>query len=679
MFRNKLLIICIIAGLLMSLFIAYQRHQIEVASNTVELVMDYEDVVELAATEGVTVTDLMRQFREAGIYSLAVYDMTLEKLNKSGIVFSLAGAELLQRYQTGVPADPAVAKLLQTGTVSADRVYVFGPLTQTFQEVREDLARRLGPDRVVELSTGSTRILEVQGNYEKLVKWNLGLSTAEMAAVAQNGFHVVPRPTNYARVSAADVDVVFDRIGSQMQTSTLFFVGEEVLGNKTQIERTAAYLNERKIVLGLIEHPLQLQFLKQEGLTQLATAVDYRSARVYVIPKDEQPKLKIKEAVERWVLSDRERNIRVNLMRIYTKPEGDMGLVETNLTYIRETKKALEEAGFSIGQAGIFQPYYPSRFALSLIILGACAGGVLLLGNLVTLSGPLRILLLLGTFIPLAGPVLMGHGNVARQAVALGSAIIFPSLAMAWQLEKWSRVEAGRYTFSQILWRGIRGVAQVSLISLIGGLFVATLLADVRYFLEIEIYRGVKLTFVMPLLIVSVLFFRHFSFWEGTVAPSEGFITQMRRLMDQPVLFKYLGALAIAVVVAIIYVGRSGHTAGIPVPALELKIRAAFEQLFYARPRTRELIGHPAFLLASLAVYKAWPRIWQLTLVVIASMAQSSLVETFAHLRTPVLMSLIRGIDGWIVGIIIGMVAVIVLHGIIRVAVQLGRRTVGHG
>lgn len=680
MFSNKLLIACIIAGLAAALYVGYQRHQIEASNNTVELVLDYEDVTDLAATEGVAVTDLMRQLREAGICSLAVYDMTLEKLDKSGIAFSLAGTELLQRYQTGVPADPVIAGLLHAGKISADRVYVFGPDTQTFQEVREDLIRRLGPERVLEITAGSTRVLEVQGNYEKLVKWNLGLSTAEMSVVAQNGFYVVPRPTNYARVSADDVDAVMGRILTQPQTSSLIFVGEQVLGHKAQVARTAAYLNEHKIVLGLIEHPLQLQFLKQEGLAELAKAVDYRAARVYVIPKEEQQlKLKTRDAVERWVLSDRERNIRINLMRVYAKPEGDMGLVETNLTYVRETKKAIEAAGFSIGRAGTFPTYYPARWALSLIILGACAGGVLLLGELLTLHSRLRPLLLIGTFLPLAGTVLMGHGNIARQAVALGSAIIFPSLAMAWQMRNWRQVSCEHYFLGRILWRGLKAVAQVSLISLIGGLFVATVLADVRYFLDFAIYRGVKLTFVMPLLIVAILFFRYFSFWREAV-PGTGFIGQIRRVMDQPVLFKYLVALAIAAVAAIVYVGRSGHTAGIPVPAFEVKMRTLFEQLFYARPRTREfLIGHPAFLLANFAVYGAWSRVWQLVLVVTATMAQSSLVETFAHLRTPVMMSLVRGVDGWILGIIIGMVAVVVLQGIIRVAVQLGRRTVGHG
>ena len=46
---------------------------------------------------------------------------------------------------------------------------------------------------------------------------------------------------------------------------------------------------------------------------------------------------------------------------------------------------------------------------------------------------------------------------------------------------------------------------------------------------------------------------------------------------------KALVGFLIAMIVAVIFIGRSGHTAGVPVPGIELKIRAFLEQAFYAR------------------------------------------------------------------------------------------------
>lgn len=43
----------------------------------------------------------------------------------------------------------------------------------------------------------------------------------------------------------------------------------------------------------------------------------------------------------------------------------------------------------------------------------------------------------------------------------------------------------------------------------------------------------------------------------------------------------------VAAVVVFVFVGRSGHTAGVPVPAIEIKLRAFLEQVMYARPREK--------------------------------------------------------------------------------------------
>ncbi|MBQ5636430.1 MAG: hypothetical protein IIV08_02630, partial [Selenomonadales bacterium] len=96
------------------------------------------------------------------------------------------------------------------------------------------------------------------------------------------------------------------------------------------------------------------------------------------------------------------------------------------------------------------------------------------------------------------------------------------------------------------------------------------------------------------------------------------------------------------------------------VPGIELKMRAFLEQVMYARPRSKEfLIGHPAFFLAAIAYYRNLPNFLLYLLVVAATIAQGSLVETFAHMRTPVFMSFIRALDGLAAGIGVGLIAVL--------------------
>jgi cellobiose-specific phosphotransferase system component IIC len=82
----------------------------------------------------------------------------------------------------------------------------------------------------------------------------------------------------------------------------------------------------------------------------------------------------------------------------------------------------------------------------------------------------------------------------------------------------------------------------------------------------------------------------------------------------------------------------------------------------YARPREKEfLIGHPAFYLAVYAAYNKWPKVLQLLLVMAASIGQGSLVQTFCHVRTPVLMSYVRAGDGFVLGAVLGIILLIVV------------------
>ena len=75
-FYNKFLVIMIIIGLVASLVINCQRHQVEVANNSVELIVDYEDLMELAAREGIAPAQVMKQAKEAAPLSMVRFSRT---------------------------------------------------------------------------------------------------------------------------------------------------------------------------------------------------------------------------------------------------------------------------------------------------------------------------------------------------------------------------------------------------------------------------------------------------------------------------------------------------------------------------------------------------------------------------------------------------------------------------
>ena len=660
---HPILLAAILVGFIASLLIGMERHAVEEDSRTVELAIDYEGLLELAAREGLPAEEVLAEAKAAGITSLAVYETTFKKFNENGKANAVKGADILAAYHTGTLTDPRWRTLVEDGKIVGTEIYVVSHDPVTYAELKEDLLRRFGAARITVLTVGTDEVIAVKDLYEVFLKRNIGLPSDEMRAVNAAGFDVIARPSNYYDCTPDDVHAVFARMDG-IAVSAIVFSGPVTLGVPKALQTTIDEMRERRLSLGLIEGVTQLQFYKQQGMDEIAEGVGYdHVARLYSIPLDELKKLKIDAAVERWETTDEERNIRINLLRIYEEPAPSMTLLETNMKYFADTRAALEAKGFKIGRAGMFASYEPSRVLRALVIMGVAAAGVLYLSLVIpALNRRRKVVLLCFAVAALISmmPILIGAGSKVRLVAALASANLFPALAIVALLDL---LRTRRFPKDTPLWRilvaGLVLLGITSALSMIGASYLSGALADTRYLLEFDIFRGIKLTFVLPMILVAAAFLQRFDIFDGQFDASAGVLGQLREIMGTPVrVGSLLGGLVLlgALVVLVL---RSGHTSGMPVPGIELKMRAALEQLFYARPRTKEfLIGHPAFLLALYGAARQWKTWIIFGLVLAATIGQGSMVETFAHMRTPVEMSLVRGIGGVFLGGAIGAVLV---------------------
>ena len=660
---HPILLMAILIGFIASLIIGMERYEIEERARTVELAIDYEGLLELAAREGLPAEEVLARAKEAGITSLAVYETTFKKFNENGKANAVKGADILAAYHTGTLTDSRWRTLVEEGKIVGTEIYVVSHDPVAYAELKEDLFRRFGAARVAVYTVGTDEVIAVKDHYEAFEKRNIGLPSDEMRAVNAAGFDVIARPSNYAACTPEDVHAVFARMDG-IAVSAIVFSGQETLGAPKALQTTIDEMNARRLPLGLIEGVTQLQFYRQQGMDEIAEGVGYdHVARLYSIPKDELKKLKIAAAVERWVTTDEERNIRINLLRIYEEPAPNMTLLETNMKYFADTRAALEAKGFKIGKAGMFASYEPSRILRALVIMGVAAAGVLYLSLVIpALNRRRRAVLLFFAVAALISvmPILIGAGSKIRIAAALLSANLFPTLAVVALLDllRGRRFQKDAPTW-RILVAGLVLLGITSALSLIGASYLSGALTDTRYLLEFDIFRGIKLTFVLPMILVGLAFLQRFDIFDGQFDASAGVLGQLREIMATPVRVGSLLGGLVLIGALVVLVLRSGHTSGMPVPGIELKMRAALEQLFYARPRTKEfMIGHPAFLLALYGAAQRWKTWIIFGLVLAATIGQGSMVETFAHMRTPIEMSLVRGIGGVFLGGAIGTVLV---------------------
>lgn len=689
---NPVLLAVIVVGLVCALWLNFVRHDVEKQNNTVEMAMEYEGLRKLAALQGLPEEDVLRQFKEAGINSLMIFDTTLERLTKNGELQTATGGELRQAAMLG--AEKGVFAHVPAEALEENAAYAAAAADASIlEDVEQDLCLRYGADRVQVVSE-NPRIIKVKGSttplpdgrYDEpqgLLQAPLGLPVQDLRKVNALGFKIIVRPQNYIEVTDEQIDAIFDRIKEAgVPVAALMPCGTEVVGYPNKMQHLGERMKENNMTLVMLEHYTQLQFAKIDGLLPLAEFNDYKAARSYVIDPTEQKKISVGEALRRWALTDEERNIRVNYIRPFLMPEGGQDIMKTNLKYVRDIKASVEARGYTIGEAGVFAakgdgfaPYFPSKLSFIPVLLAIVAGVVLYLSLLFNLSGSKQ--LALWAVLSAGGLALLfiGRGLLTRQLLALAAASVFPVLSMSVIFNIWDKNTTDKHNLLSICWKGIWQLALAIALSLVGAAFLSAILTDSRFLLEIDIYRGVKLTFILPVIFTAILFIKRYDMLQVVGKGLQTLWKRLNGLLDTGLTFRHVVVLLVLMFIAYYFVGRSGHTGGVPVPAIELKMRAFLEQLMYARPREKEfMIGHPMFFLAVLAVYRCAPRWWQFALTCAAVIGQGSLVQTFCHMRTPVVMSFVRALDGYAVGVVFGVAGVLVIGALLPFVLKLRRR-----
>lgn len=650
-FYTWILLAFLVAGIVSGLLLVKERHYIEAQQEQIENIIDYDGLLRANAYEKRSLGEAIASAKESGITALAIYDRTLQKETDAGHIRMYTSNDLQQLQITGV--QPGTTYI---GMIPGKEAY--------FQEVQDDLLRRLGQNKVHILQTELGPMLGLALPSDSLKDMNLGISRLQAEEVAKLGFHVIVRPTNYKGATVEDVDHVFQRIDGISGVTGMIFVGKEALGYPLHVDCTLEQLEKRQIPLVGIEAVNQLQYFPQAGFLEMANANHYKVGRLYTVSKEEVRKLTPAELIQWFYISDIERNIRYNLFPIYEQGVDNKTALETTLFVAKQVTDKLQARGFTTGEASVYPVYFPNTLLRLLTMTGVISLATLTLGQFVHIRKSYLLgLFALGSIVSV-GIYILTTGTKIMSVWALVAAISAPVLAMTMIFDCWSKrnhtgISPWRSTLESVVY-----LVVAALIAAIGGISIAAMLGSTQFFMEFALFRGVKLTFVAPVLLTAIAYLQRFPIWKGrtisSVSDVKSFITEFVQIDIKVYSLLIAGALAL---VAYVFVGRSGHTAGVPVPSWELALRRFLENTMYARPREKEfLIGHPAFMLAAYAVGRRIPMVMHFALSIAAVIGIASMVETFCHLRTPVYMSIARGYDGLLLGIVIGLVAIIAVR-----------------
>jgi len=184
-------------------------------------------------------------------------------------------------------------------------------------------------------------------------------------------------------------------------------------------------------------------------------------------------------------------------------------------------------------------------------------------------------------------------------------------------------------------------------ILLLGAVCMSSMLSGIDYYVNNDIFRGIKLSLIIPVFYTAVLYYFMFIKRENTN------LAQMIKKVfysEIKVYWVLIGGAIFAV--GFYYILRSGNVNSIS--GIEQALRTAVTEIFPARPRTKEfLLGYPALMLF---VYYMKNSDWQLVkwlLAVGASILAASVTNSFCHVFTDFTVILSRTINGLLVGAVV--------------------------
>ncbi|MBM7624157.1 DUF5693 family protein [Sporohalobacter salinus] len=653
---KKILIILIIAGVITGAVIGYQRYQVETKNHSVELILDLQQWQKLKLPPGIDLASALKKYKKLGVTSLAITEQKLEDLEASGEIKLITDLEL--RMLKGITSVISQQQFKLTEDNFRELTYIFYRQQEIGHKIKRRLSDYLGKDKVIK---AGKQLLAVKANQKQLSNFPIGFTAEQLNLARQSGLKVVPRFSNQAINDSKVIKSRFSDLKglSRITLSQVIFSGTEVLGYPDFLPTTAALIEEYGLKLGVIEPFIAYQ----AGVNHLADKLGRNNIRVHSAKQQEFESLSVEKLTDRYLRAVRERNVRgVYLKPILKNKEGKTAIKLTD-DFLSSLTARLKAEGYSLEAAEPISDFSSNLLFLFIINLAALAALFYLIEHLFISEFPLKIasrykiIFFLISNLAFLVLIIQNYIFLNREITALLIAIIFPTLSLISILfpyifsdKQFKKENSIQILFSIFL--------KSSLITLSGGILLIGALGDWHYILKIRQFRGIKLSFLGPIILVS-FYYLHYYFWLNREKLSfNNLIEKSKDLLNRNLKLKDLFVLIFLAVVGIIYIGRTGNQPLIPVPKLEIIIRNWLEDILLVRPRFKSfLIGHPLLIMAIWLVLDRYRNL-NISVLLGGLIGQITIINTFSHIHTPLWVSILRVGLGLVLGVIIGVLLI---------------------
>lgn len=631
---KKLLWILVIISLFASIPLISDRYHTETSTKGVEVVVDYAEIQKVTSKVYNTYTEeqIMSTLKNNGVTTIAFYEQTLRDLVQRGIVnIYNTSDELVRSHQGNLPLNETLVNFNDKLNPKEINIYEL-MIRKTFKTLATDYSWN-----------GKKAILINRPFDSDLQNIFIGLDLNAIQKIqTKYGFHVLARLNSDRPWDQEFLDWQFAKM-NELGVKKLVFEGKNVLGNTDpeNLKQTAEWMKAYDMSFGLVD------FYDQAGYKTLGQLNGFRTFRVLSVSNQKATSDTPQETADVYSLGIKERDVRmiyIHMPLFNTDQIPSKDIMDKTTAILQLTKQGISDSGLIFKETKpMSNPSVNERAWQNLLLIIGLLSLISLCAE--KFYRPFIYLPLPGGLVIYVLGQLLHKEILVFELFALLGAITAPTLstilAIDWLKNKAPKRKAKGWSILLFILS--------SVISWYGIIVVVSLLNNLVFVQYLEQFRGVKALYFVPILLIALYLIRGQldtrNFWELPV-----------RIFNHPLYVKHLVIAGIAVIALGYFLSRSGNAA--TTLPFELQVRQWLNHVMGVRPRTKEIfLGHPFFIFGSYLFLRYRKGLW---IFIVGVIGQMSMVSTFTHIHTPVLISIQRTINGMVIGIIVGFVLILV-------------------
>lgn len=615
----------------------------EKANKNVVVSLYFNDVANKFS--GTALDDVIDDFREIGVNTVSVSEENVNSMVARGDVTNIKYNVLRHKYdnESLELADIIDAKAPLTNYNSQ---LLITKDEKTAEFIRKNLGERLTNDEFSEIKANNG--ITVFSIYDGTLPTNemvIGFDEEKIAALAEKGFDIclIVKIQNNSSAEyletlerlIKDYGVKYISIRKSVKSP------ENPSDGKVHYEGISDIIKNNNLTLVVTENSNQLSNEMPFGYNHIFSENSSRVLRSYeTYDASNKDSTNYMFRYQQYLNSTLDRNIRfITVSQIYLVYTPYEQLHEYTLRATEEYINKITELGYTIGGDTVFD------YDVNLTPIYAIAAAIMVL----------LAYLMIATVFGYGSPKLF-YAFLILALLAVGATFVLPSSLISLYPTAWavimpcfgmtaimSFVKCNINKFGTIQLAILTPIL-LAIIMSIGGIVMTGLLSGIDYYVNNDIFRGIKLSLFLPLVYSVAIYYLMFVKKDGSI------IGDIKAIAKCDIKVYWIIIAAVIGFVGLTYLRRSGNVNTIS--SLETAMRSFITEQFNARPRTKEfLIGYPCIVLFVYYLKKVDIKLVQAILAAGSAIVAASISNSFCHVFTDASTIYMRVLNGVLITI----------------------------